>query len=63
MELKCICDSTEFSRLKFGGAEFRLQQEGEMALLKFAGFKPDMLACKECGRIVFRVPESQRRKN
>ena len=63
MGLKRTCESTEFLRLKFGGRKFQLQHEGEMALLKFSGFTPEMLACKKCGMIIFRVPESERSRD
>lgn len=61
MDIKCTCDSTEFSKLKFGGRKFQLQYEGDFALFRGSGFEPEILACKKCGKITFRVPPHERR--
>ncbi len=45
--------------LKFGGRQFQLQYQGEFALFKGSGFEPEILACKNCGKIAFVIPESE----
>jgi hypothetical protein len=58
--VKCSCGSTEFVALKFGGRQFQLQRSGDLALFKWSGFLPIASACRECGQILFSVPEEQK---
>lgn len=56
---QCLCGSKKFKELKMGGDGFAFQWLEKSNFWKGSGFVPEILACKDCGRMTMKVPESE----